>query len=1253
MPRLAKLQRPADPQVEKQTARVALVQLDYNPSYRFKIDYLVEPLGLSAATETAVSTVQLNDRSLEEVLRAAVRQVRERYLANLSSRVNIVLNAIENLGVDLVCFPEYSIPPALFESLLPFAKKYGLVLPSHVASPASLRELSDFFGQKELAWIPGQALYVAAPRGPELEAYVMAKVTRSRFEPSLALGEGAYPLPLLGPNTSVLALMCSDFIQGRDFSSSSRTQNPALTHLEHAALRVVCALTPSTGPFFDLATQDILRGYSAGRRPTAFVNHALEGGTSLFALMEDEQVLESHDRTSSYRLPAMVEGVAIFDVALGPQLEIRPSPLTPEPRSQLVGLRVLQDATEIEAAAECDLRRLADQRRGATDGVKSNIEAAFRLLGERATDDTRCGYDPIELGPEASFNHWRLEAALHLTDVLRSLIPSADTQTRDALDPRLRALENFATRGQPTVRTRSAGAVVTSAATGSETEVERVDEQGRVSLETVVRLTGLPRSAPVEDVIGPLWSLVQTVANNPALTISVEYEIMRAAEVGGADVLTEFTIEMFVVTRYELGPERDRSLANRTIHDVKQVLQTGFGDLYRFTPVSGALRDTYRRSQAMSYRVFAGHGKTTEAGKAFLLPYRGQPLIGGVLRYLFARSKPASLHLSISALRGSTSAEYLQPAAAADAPSVPQKPVETLSDALRVMDLLHLFRPSGQTPPERPFCRLQIGLALSDQPSPVVPEMVFRELLGDEFAQQDQRCCDEQSTVSGTELETGVLDDCASVRECLTLIRFPTGPLPSFGDRTTTAHVQVPIEVAENDQGCMLGHAYHEDAPDTIPIFLSDSDRRKHVYVIGKTGTGKTQFLLNMIMQDIEAGKGVCVMDPHGDLFEDVLARYPAGRARDLVMFDPTDSENPPGLNLFEHDRRNPMHRDFILDETVSIFLRLHGNEMFGPRIQNYFRNAALALMTDPSRERTLLDVSRIFLDDEFFSYIMDASSDPAVADFLTEFRRTAEREKTEMIPYFQAKFAPFVSNSGIRNVIGQSRSTVNFRQAMDLNRVVLVNLAKGKLGELNSKLLGMVMVSKVTWAALSRAHLAPDQRSDFCVYCDEFQNFATDAFVTILSEARKYGLCLTLGNQYLSQLRISDNYTSVHRDSLRDAVLGNAGNIVVFRVGARDAKELVEEIAADSSIKDRLTGLLSSQPRFRAVVRLDCSGRSTHAFTLNTRLTTAREDMRRSSLLRDLVRAQTLLPRDFVLADIASSRTDFQSDGGYMDRES
>jgi len=281
-------------------------------------------------------------------------------------------------------------------------------------------------------------------------------------------------------------------------------------------------------------------------------------------------------------------------------------------------------------------------------------------------------------------------------------------------------------------------------------------------------------------------------------------------------------------------------------------------------------------------------------------------------------------------------------------------------------------------------------------------------------------------------------------------------------------------------------------------------------------------------------------------------------------------------------------------------------------------------------------------LDDPFFRYVTSSVADPAVRDFILEFEKTAYKEKSEMVPYFQSKFTPFVSNSIIRQVIGQSRSTVNFRQAMDQNKIVLVNLAKGKLGDLNSRLLGMILVSKVTWAALSRAHVPQEQRTDFFLYCDEFQSFATDSFGLILSEARKYGLCLTLANQYLSQLRINDNYTMADRDSLRDAVLGNIGNLVAFRVGAKDARSLGEEVSGSGDQLEKLVNALASQPRFHAVAKLDCRGLPTQPFSLRSVLCSYKADRSRGEMIASYVKHRTLLSRTYVEADIASARTDF-----------
>lgn len=1219
-------------------ARIALVQLDYNPSYRYRINYLIEPSpGKDISSNTAMSTLTLADQKLNELIKTELHRMRVAYLQTLTQKINSILHALENRGIDLVCFPEYCVPAEIISDLLPWSRHFALVLPSHIASASTLRLLADTFDCDELPWQSGQALYVALER--DGNAYVCPKVTRSKFEASLIPGTEVSPLPLLGRESSVVVAMCSDFLDGRTGGQSRDIQNPILHYLDSATLRVVCSFTPSTAPFFEIATQDLLRGMSLNRRPTAFVNHSEEGGTSLFALMESEQVLDPVSGHCSYQIPSKVEAVAVYDVSLGPQLDVRPSSTSAEWRSSLVGLNILAQPS---AATGGTLGRLCQIYQAANAGVQENISKSLASLGELATPALRQAFAPLDLSLGDSVLRWRQDTAHSMYQLLTSIRPSVDALDRKALDLRLDALEELVgSRTQNAIRVAADGPSVSPAVTGQKHPMFNETVGAECYRTAVLRLTSISQEAPIERVVGPVWALITSVERDPRISFEIRYEIIGAGKVGQDTVLHEFTIEVFVVARYRMTDLDSPDRAESVLLDVSGLLRTGYGNIYRFSPVSEALWQKYADSQAMEYRITAGHSTRTQDGQAMLVPYRGHPQIAKVLRFLYSRGEAASLVLSISHLSGDQ-VLYL-PALVPEYPlqGVSQKTEESLEAALSDLRLLTLLQSPSPRESEVPHCNLAVSLSLPTEPNAVVTEVVLHELLGDDFcATVEQRSGDTWKYHVG---ESSPLHQQASVRECLMLLRFPVGSLPTFGDRTAASTLQVPLEVIEDRDGCLIGHAFHPDATDSIPVFVSNLDRRKHLYLIGKTGTGKTQMLLNMIMQDIEKGRGLCVIDPHGDLYEDIVDRYPVHRLRDLITFDPTDAENPPGLNLFEYDRQNPMQRDFVLDEAVSIFLRLHGYEMFGPRIQNYFRSGTLALMSDPGRERTLLDVARLFLDDKFFDYIMSSAVDPVVVDFLSEFKKTAEREKTELLPYFQAKFTPFVSNSILRHVIGQQRSSVNFRQAMDQSKVVLVNLSKGKLGELNSRLLGMVLVSKITWAALSRAQISPEQRSDFFLYCDEFQSFATDSFNTILSEARKYGLCLTLAHQHLSQLHITDNFTNMPRSSLRDAVLGNVGNLVFFRMGASDAEELSKEISGDARIRDRITPLLCTLERFHAIAKLDCGGLPTRPFTMQSLLTASEVNVERGVSIREYVAKQNLLPKAFVSGDIASSRTDYE----------
>ena len=266
------------------------------------------------------------------------------------------------------------------------------------------------------------------------------------------------------------------------------------------------------------------------------------------------------------------------------------------------------------------------------------------------------------------------------------------------------------------------------------------------------------------------------------------------------------------------------------------------------------------------------------------------------------------------------------------------------------------------------------------------------------------------------------------------------------------------------------------------------------------------------------------MIDPHGDLVEDILAFTPKERAQDMIIFDPSDFERPLGLNMLDLIATDPalqaIEKDRAALDATSIFIKMYGDEVFGPRIQHYFRNGCLTLMDDAEDGGTLIDVPRLFVDEAFMKYKVSKIKNVMVKAFWEhEYAQTGDREKQEMIPFFSAKFGPFITNTTMRNIIGQTKSAFNLRAVMDEQKVLMVNLSKGKIGDLNAQLLGLIMVSKINMAAMSRADMPEDMRKDFYLYVDEFQNFATDTFGEILSEARKYRLALIMAHQFIAQI--------------------------------------------------------------------------------------------------------------------------------------
>lgn len=384
------------------------------------------------------------------------------------------------------------------------------------------------------------------------------------------------------------------------------------------------------------------------------------------------------------------------------------------------------------------------------------------------------------------------------------------------------------------------------------------------------------------------------------------------------------------------------------------------------------------------------------------------------------------------------------------------------------------------------------------------------------------------------------------------------------------------------------------------PVYFNRKDRWRHHYVIWKSWGWKSVFIWYLARQDLRNGDWVCVIDPHGDLVEDILDFAPKERAKDIILFDPADTERPMWLNMLEVVSTDPEARKREMDraamDATEIFIKIFGDEVFGPRIQHYFRNGCLTLMEDVEDGWTLIDVPRLFVDDAFMKYKTSKVKNPVVKSFWEhEYANTWDREKQEMIPYFSSKFGPFITNTTIRNIIGQPKSAFNIREIMDNQKVLLINLSKGKIWALNAQLLWLIFVSKVNMAAMSRADMPQEDRKDFYMYVDEFQNFATETFWEILSEARKYHLILIMAHQFIAQIWWSWSQ-KWDKPSIKDAVFGNAWTIMSFKVGAEDAEYMEKEYAPLLSQQD-----IISIANFTAYCKLNIDNATTRPFDIKT----------------------------------------------------
>ena len=462
-----------------------------------------------------------------------------------------------------------------------------------------------------------------------------------------------------------------------------------------------------------------------------------------------------------------------------------------------------------------------------------------------------------------------------------------------------------------------------------------------------------------------------------------------------------------------------------------------------------------------------------------------------------------------------------------------------------------------------------------------------------------------------------------SLRELSLLLHFPgNGVISSPAFKQVTAQT-APAPAALPSEGTLLGSNHHRGT--TKDIYLTTEDRLRHFYIIGQTGTGKSAFMKNLIVQDIQAGHGVCMIDPHGSDLQDVLGSVPPERADDVIYFDPSNLNEVIGLNMLEYDPRFPEQKTFVVNELFSIFQRLYGAnpESMGPMFEQYFRNATLLVMEDPDSGNTLMDISRVMSDASYRKAKLAKATNPVVVQFWQEIATKAGGEAAleNIVPYIVSKFDVFTANDYMRPIIGQQHSSFSFRQLMDERKILLVNLSKGRLGEINANLIGMIVVGKILMAALSRVDDASRSFPPFFLHIDEFQNVTTDSIASILSEARKYKLSLTIAHQFIAQLE----------ERIRDAVFGNVGSLAAFRVGSEDAQFLESQFSPVFAAHD-----LMNIPNYQAYVRLLANGTPTKPFSLAT-LPPPQPDLSQIEAMRQASVGRYARPRAEVEAEIAA----------------
>jgi predicted amidohydrolase len=1220
--------------------RVALVQFDYQPSAVLAYPLMEEPV-LLAEGEQGITSLHFSIPQVEQQISTLRHDIANEYERFIRQRLCHILKRLNGMSVDIVVFPEYSIPASCLASIEEFAEDYIVVAASHTVTPVTLeicQNLNIEMGSRDI----GKSICPIRMKNGVWKR--VDKLTRSRFEETLKHGTVWEPIRMQdrgGKNCSFAVLLCVDFINENDPNYQKIVPRDLWSKVQFG---VVPSFSPAMRDFEQHARYMTER---AGR-PIIYVNAASEGGSRVHCHFREASAFNEMHGTKT--LAHGDEAVVIVDLPLGSgQFDSKPTPLPVLPTSELVSLlpilpkerfaryctlndkvratinndqkrTILQEArpelldlasqsdvpsvlktkvfTLIEAIDWRDAQWLNDcidciplsSKEGSLDEVR------FILLRRAQELLLNIMRNPLFKGSELEKVHEVLGVYRRAQDSLRPSIPKQLFQEFNATDQSIHTLSDD----------NSTSPTFTSA--------------------FLMRL----RSARVHrEALEKQIRLISTLAyeKNDHLALNLRY-ISLPNPRGN---LKDLEIQIFGAATADDRSD-SRRLADSFRQDLANLMRITLRDAYLFQLEELEEGELVRATAPFHPNHVVELRRKVEFGTQPYIDQSSSPNIyhlegnSSIARILDTlQSSPfacmVSIHLHPVTLTEAEKTFFQAYSRAANyGPKVGEGAMFYLGTerhpALHMSDAVTMRRMLGDIERLDPNLMVRLFVA-SDEPIPgLLLNTIGNELWGNEsydifnFAHNKEG----RDAVTDTLHRAWVSSIPAYVAapEGLDRVPFLFDPyeasrmfrLPLDGHSgavgTLFSVLRAPA-AALPDDGIEIGIGFHSGAQKPIVVRLSDEERMKHTYIVGKTGTGKSTLLSRMIEQDIRRGRGVCVIDPHGDLVDSVLAKVPDDRISDVILFDPASTDQPFGLNLLEFDPNIPHHKDFVVQETIAIMRKMFFYEYIGPVFEHSLRHLVLTILDDSMKgEGTLVEVPRLLYDEKFRGAVIPQLRDDLASDYWKQYSELDKSTKSESIMYIVSKFDTFTTDRIMRNIIGQARSTINIPDIMEKKRILLVKLPSAVIGELNATLLGMIIISKLRWAGMSRAALPPGERKEYYLYVDEFQNFAASGFETILAEARKYGLGLILSHQHIGQLSAFNIATGRTEDRVAQAVFGNVGTIIAFRLGVTDAEYLAKEMGEPVDPED-----YENLKNYHAIVKTLINGEVYPPFTIETVLST------------------------------------------------